>query len=204
MSIDLRLGVIAVALFTVFVILGLGVSNRPLTRLDAEAVYFRGQLTRLALLFTLSGRSPAMTASCVVAIGAYSVLRLPIGIAVLMALSQLLSQILVEYMKPLFRRMRPDYWLVGLEAGHSYPSGHSTTAVVFFIGWAIVLALGTLAPDVKTAGMALLTVWALGVMWSRLALGAHYLSDVAGGALFGAAWLCAAFTIFSHFYGILR
>lgn len=204
MSIAWRLDVIAAALFAVFVMLGLHVSKRPLTRLDAEAVYFRGQLTPLALVFTISGRSPAMTASCMIAIAAYSVLRLPIGIAVIMALLQLLSQTLVELMKTLFRRMRPDYWLVGREAGHSYPSGHSTTAVVFFIGWAVVIAFGTLPGNVKTAGMALLTVWAVGVMWSRLALGAHYLSDVCGGALFGAAWLCAAFTIFAHFYGILR
>lgn len=204
MSVALRLDVIAAGLFAVFVMLGLRVSKRPLSRLDAEAVYFRGQLTPLALVFTISGRSPAMTASCIVAIAAYSVLRLPIGIAAIMALSQLLSQILVEYLKPLFNRMRPDYWLVGREAGHSYPSGHSTTAVVFFIGWAIVIAFGTLPGAVKTAGIALLTVWAAGIMWSRLALGAHYLSDVCGGALFGAAWLCAIFTISSHFYGILR
>lgn len=204
MSIALRIDVIAVVLFAAFIALGLHVSNRPLTRLDAEAVHFRGRLTRLALLFTISGRAPAMTASCIVAIVAFSVLRLPIGAAVIVALSQLLSQIIVELMKTLFKRMRPDYWLVGREAGHSYPSGHSTTAVVFFIGWAVVIAFGTLPANVKTAGIALLTVWALGVMWSRLALGAHYLSDVCGGALFGAAWLCAAFTVTSHFYGILR
>lgn len=204
MSIASRLDIVALALFAVFVMLGLRVSNRPLTRLDAEAVYFRGQFTPLALVFTLSGRSPAMTASCIIAIAAYSVLRLPITIAVIMALSQLLSQIVVELVKTQFKRMRPDYWLVGREAGHSYPSGHSTTAVVFFIGWAVVIAFGTLPPAVKTAGIALLTVWALGIIWSRLALGAHYLSDVLAGALFGAAWLCALFTIFSHFYGILR
>jgi undecaprenyl-diphosphatase len=203
-SIALRLDVIAVLLFAAFIALGLQVSNRPLTRLDAEAVYFRGQLTGLALLLTISGRAPAMTASCIVAIAAFSVLRLPIGVAVIVALSQLLSQIVVELMKALFKRMRPDYWLVGREAGHSYPSGHSTTAVVFFIGWTVVIAFGTLPANVKTAGIALLALWALGVMWSRLALGAHYLSDVFGGALFGAAWLCAVFTMSSHFYGILR
>lgn len=204
MSPVLGLEIAVAGLLALFVVLGWYVSKRPLTRLDAEAVYFRGQLTPLALAFTISGRAPAITASCVIAIATYSVFRLSIGIAVIMTLSQLLSQVLVEYVKPLFDRVRPDYWLVGRDAGHSYPSGHSTTAVVFFIGWAVVIAYCALPGGIKTAGIVLLTIWAAGIMWSRLALGAHYLSDVCGGALFGAAWLCAAFTVTSHLYGILR
>lgn len=204
MSTDLRLDVAAVVLFALFVALGLRIANRPLTRLDAEAIYFRGQLTPLALLFTLSGRSPALTAACILAIVIFALLRLPLGIPLLMAASQLVSQMIVEYAKTLFRRMRPDYWLVGREAGHSYPSGHATTAVVFFIGWAVVIAMGALPGGVKTALIAILTVWSLGIVWSRLALGAHYVTDVTGGALFGGAWLCALFTVSSHLYGILR
>lgn len=204
MSTDLRLDVAAVVLFASFVALGMRVSNRPLTRLDAEAVYFRGQLTPLALLFTLSGRSPALTAACMIAIVIFSLLRLPVGIPLLIAVSQLISQIVVEYAKTLFNRMRPDYWLVGREAGHSYPSGHATTAIVFFIGWAVVIGLGALPGGVKTALIAVLTIWSLGIVWSRLALGAHYLTDVTGGLLFGGAWLCAVFTVSSHLYGILR
>lgn len=204
MSTDLRLGIAALALFAFFVALGLRVSNRPLARLDAEAIYFRGQLTPLALIFTISGRSPALTGACVLAIALFALLRLPIGIPLLIAASQLVSQMLVEYAKTVFRRMRPDYWLVGREAGHSYPSGHATTAVVFFIGWAVVIAMSALPGGVKTALIAALTVWSLGIVWSRLALGAHYVTDVTGGALFGGAWLCALFMVSSHLYGILR
>lgn len=204
MSGTLRLEIIAIVLFTAFVLLGLRVSNRPLTRLDAEAVYFRGQWTPLALIFTISGGASAMTAACMIAIAIFSVLRLPIAIALLMTLSQLVTQMLTEYAKTLFRRMRPDYWLVGREAGHSYPSGHATTAIVFFGGWATVVALSSIAGGAKTPVIAVLTLWALGIAWSRLALGAHYLTDVCGGALFGAAWSCAAFTLFAHLHVILR
>lgn len=204
MTVALRLEIVAIVLFAAFVLLGLRVSNRPLTRLDAEAVYFRGQLTPLALIFTISGRSAAMTASCMIAIAVFAALRLPIAIVLLMTLSQLVTQMLVEYAKTLFRRMRPDYWLVGREAGHSYPSGHATTAVVFFAGWAAIVALSSMPDGAKTLLIAVLTLWALGIAWSRLALGAHYLSDVCGGVLFGAAWSCAAFTVFAHFHVILR
>lgn len=201
---DLRLTAAAAALFGLFVALGVRVSKRPLTRLDAQAVHIRGQLTPLAIVFTISGRSPALTSACIVAIAVYAALRLSIAIPVVITASQLISQIVVEYCKTLFKRVRPDYWLVGLEAGHSYPSGHATTAVVFFIGWALVVALTTLPGDLKTALIAAFTLWALGIIWSRLALGAHYLSDVAGGVLFGAAWVVTLFTASSHFYGFLR
>ncbi|HKU66897.1 MAG TPA: phosphatase PAP2 family protein [Candidatus Baltobacteraceae bacterium] len=204
MSLELRLWIAAAALFALFVALGLRVMNRPLERLDAEAIVFRGQLTHLALIFTRSGRSRQLTVACVAAIAVYAALRLPIFIPLLITGSQILTQILVEYCKTLFKRMRPDYWLVGLEAGHSYPSGHATTAVVFFIGWAAVVAMSALPGDLKSILIAALTLWALGIVWSRLALGAHYLTDVTGGALFGAAWLCALFTTSSHFYVSLR
>jgi membrane-associated phospholipid phosphatase len=201
---DIRLWIAAAVLLVLFVAIGLLVAKRPLTRLDAEAIYFRGQFTPLALVFTLSGRSPALTTACAVAIVTYALLHLPIGIPLVITGSQLVTQIIVEYCKTQFKRMRPDYWLVGLEAGHSYPSGHATTAVVFFIGWALVVAMGALPGDVKTALIAFFTLWALGIVWSRLALGAHYLTDVTGGILFGSAWLCALFTALSHSYGSLR
>jgi undecaprenyl-diphosphatase len=201
-SIELSVGAIALALFVLFAILGVRVSRGLLGRLDADAVWFRGQLMPFAILFTKSGRSPALTAACIIAIAIYAFLHLAIVIAVLVTLSQLLSQIVVELCKKLFRRIRPDYWLVGLEAGHSYPSGHATTAVVFFIGWAVVTAFGTLPIGAKAPLIGVLCLWALGIAWSRLALGAHYLSDVFGGALFGAAWLLAMFDIAARVFMI--
>lgn len=108
-----------------------------------------------------------------------------------MILSQILSQTLVELIKARYLRTRPDYWLVGLEAGHSYPSGHATTAVVFFTGWALLALFSPLPPVVRYLVAAVLVLWAFGVSWSRLALGAHYLSDVLGGTLLGTAWICA-------------
>ncbi len=204
MTLELRLGGVALALFALFVAVGLRVARRPLGPLDARAVCFRGQLTPLALVFTMSGRSRALTSACIVAIAMYAALRLPIAIPIAISASQLFSQLTVEFSKTLFKRIRPDYWLVGLDAGHSYPSGHAVTAIVFFMGWALVVALGTLPAPVKTVFVTVFALWALAIVWSRLALGAHYLSDVFGGALFGAAWLCMAFTLSTRVYDVLR
>lgn len=164
--------VAAVTCFTLFLVLGFTVSRRPLGVLDARAVYFRSQDVPVALIFTKSGRSRALLIGYLTAFAVFAIARLPIWIPLILAASQVGSQIVVESFKRYYRRIGPDYWLVGLEAGNSYLSGDAATAVVSFVGWAIVL-------------------WALGIMWSRLALGTHYFIDVAGSALFGSAWLCA-------------
>ncbi len=185
-------------LFAAFLALGWAVSRRPLRSLDARAVYFRSQGTALALLLTKTGRSKALIAGYVAAIAIYAAGHLPLWIPLVLAASQFVSQIIVESFKLLFRRVRPDYWLIGLDAGHSYPSGHAATAVVSFLGWAVVAASSGLPGELKWPVAIALALWAVGVDWSRLALGAHYLSDVAGGTLFGGAWLCALIAVLGN------
>lgn len=177
-------------LTAVFAVLGSYVTRGPLRLFDARAVYLRGRGTRLALLFTISGRSRALIFVYAAATLGFAIFRLALWIPLLLAISQLISQGLAELAKSYYRRTRPDYWLVGLEAGHSYPSGHATTAMTTYVGWACVCALSTLPAPAKAGLVAFFVVWAAGIVWSRLALGAHYVSDVAGGLLLGAAWLC--------------
>ncbi len=193
MSVHARDAVFALALtaFGLFAILGLVVCRRPLGSLDARAVYFRSQATGAALLFTKSGRSKALTIGYILALIVFAAARLPLWIPAVLAASQFISQMIVEAFKALYKRMRPDYWLVGQDAGHSYPSGHAATAVVSFVGWAIVIAQSALPPPAKYPLTAVFVLWAIAILWSRLALGAHYFTDVIGGMLFGSAWLCA-------------
>jgi len=185
-----RLDAAAAVLFALFIVLGIAVSSRPLGAWDARAAHFRAQAVPLALLFTRSGRSKALTAGYVIAVAVYAIAHLALWIPLVLAASQLISQLTVEGCKALYKRTRPDYWLVGPDAGHSYPSGHAATAVITFLGWGTVVAWSRLPPVPKDMLIAFFALWATGIIWSRLALGAHYLSDVAGGALFGAAWLC--------------
>lgn len=189
--------------FAAFALLGLVIMRHPPSRFDVAAGGVRGQAVLIARAFTISGRGIGITSACIVAVLVFWLMRKPLWIPLFMTLSQIVSQGLVEWCKALYRRTRPDYWLVGLEAGHSYPSGHSVTAVVFFIGWGFVVAAAGLPQAARDAIVGAFAFWGIGIMWSRLALGAHYLTDVAGGALFGCGWLALVCALVLQFLGFV-
>jgi undecaprenyl-diphosphatase len=93
----------------------------------------------------------------------------------------------VQLIKLLLQRSRP----VDLYAGasqFSFPSGHATMSIVVFGFIAILLAHGTsLHMRRKIIGSALSLILLIG--FSRIYLGAHWLSDVVAGLSFGAAWI---------------
>jgi diacylglycerol kinase (ATP) len=91
-----------------------------------------------------------------------------------------------DLLKIIFRRVRPEHALDLITAtGFSYPSGHMTGVVASCIGVGAAFAVTRQTVRAKAAwqiGAALLMV-AVGI--DRWLVGAHYLSDIIGGALFG-------------------
>lgn len=74
------------------------------------------------------------------------------------------------------------------ETGFSFPSGHATLAAAFY-GFLIYLAWRMLPPGfTRTATTSILALLIAVIAFSRLYLGVHYLSDVLGGLILGAAF----------------
>jgi membrane-associated phospholipid phosphatase len=198
-ALELRLWVVALVCLCATIALGLYVAQRTPTRVDVEAVALRGTAVPLALFFTALGRWPVLLALGAVMFLAAWRLRTGLTAAAILYATQLFSQGVNTVLKLAFHRTRPDGWLGIQEKDLSYPSGHAVTAVVFFVGFAILAWHAPLPRPLASVFAALLLVCAVGIPWSRLALGAHYLTDVAGGLLLGTAMLCAAVALILHF-----
>ena len=97
------------------------------------------------------------------------------------ALLEFLVKLAVDRDRPVFADP------VATATGKSFPSGHALTAVVAF-GLLVLLV----PRRFKIAAAVVGVVAVLLVSYSRLALGVHYVSDVLGGWLLGAAWLVLA------------
>ena len=89
-----------------------------------------------------------------------------------------------------FRRARPDLWpALETEKSHSFPSTHSTMGAVFFGGLGAVVFRLTPAPLWRSVALLLCAAAIAAIAFSRVYLGAHWLSDVAGGVALGLGWL---------------
>jgi membrane-associated phospholipid phosphatase len=198
---DVRLAVAACCCLASTLALGIYVAHRPLTALDVESIALRGHATPLAILFTRSGYWPTLFAgSIVLAVADASVLG-GLGFVLVLAGTQIASQAASDFTKRRFKRTRPDDWLHRKELGFSFPSGHATTAVVFYGGLVLFVWNVPLELPIQIALSALLAVWIAGIPWSRMALNAHYGTDVIGGLLFGTVWLCAMLLVLRHVPG---
>lgn len=117
-------------------------------------------------------------------------------LAVFLAVTCLGGGIVDTIVKIAVGRPRPDVDHPIITAfGNSFPSGHSMQGVVCY--GALLLALLPLIPERhRTKAIAATATWALLIGLSRLALGVHYVSDVVGGFVLGAAWLAASVAAF--------
>jgi len=107
------------------------------------------------------------------------------------AVATVLAWRLADFFQRFYHRPRPAVWFVKHEHAFSYPSSHAAIAFAFYAFWAVLVYRSELAPRTRAAGAASMTILALGICWSRVALGAHNLTDVAGGALLSAGLVFA-------------
>lgn len=106
------------------------------------------------------------------------------------------GMLLGEAIKLLVQRHRPfaTGWFVNW-SGYSFPSGHTLGATLLY-GMLVLLVMPRCTR--RRWRWMLVSIAAMGVMlvaFSRVALGAHYVSDVTGGAVFGVLWLGVCFRL---------
>ena len=160
----------------------------PLDRTLYEALYagHRPALAAIARILTALGDPTVLvTAGFVVAGWLWWRGRAQPALALLLVV--LVGRGLAEAQKYWIARVRPDLepHLVVVKTS-SFPSGHATSSMIFYLTAALALTAGTRWTRPAAAGAILL---ALMIGTSRVMLGVHWPSDVIGGWAFGLLWV---------------
>ncbi len=188
----LMLGAVAALLY---VWLGAGVSRTAPFGIDLAGRALAGQAPGPALVLTESCWWYVLVSFGLVAVAI--AVRFPAwrARAVYAVVTTLVTWQVSDALKHVFRRPRPDYWKLIHEPSFSYSSGHAMFALVVYWTWAWFIWNSDLPRTVRLIVAPLLLLWGCGVIWSRLALGAHYVTDLIGGLLLGTAALAIASVI---------
>lgn len=105
------------------------------------------------------------------------------------------GMILNRLLKYSFQRARPRFDdPIFAFTGYSFPSGHTMTATVVYGAIAVLVFTKNKSRALRMAVIASASLVIGLVGFSRIYLGAHYLSDVLGAIAEGLAWLSLCFT----------
>jgi undecaprenyl-diphosphatase len=173
-----------VSIWLIMLVFGAG----PVDRSIYETLYAgdRPVLAALARAFTFLGE-PTLLIAAGIALGLWVWWRGHVRLALSVTAITLLARALNEFQKIWIARSRPDLetHLVVVKT-MSFPSGHSTSAMVFYLTAALVLSQGSRWRHAAVAAGLLMAVL---VGLSRIMLGVHWPSDVVGGWAFGLLWV---------------
>jgi undecaprenyl-diphosphatase len=160
----------------------------PLDRALYQALYAGGDpaLVAAARLFTALGE-PALLIAAGFIVAGLLWWRARGRLALVLLSVILVGRALAEVQKYSIARARPELepHLVLVKTS-SFPSGHATSSMIFFL--ALALALTARSRWHRAAAGAAVTLSFL-VGTSRVMLGVHWPSDVIGGWAFGALWV---------------
>ena len=179
---------VALSVFSFFVFYAFGalVSHRPPNEIEHYVYnYTYGMRVPLAVKFTKFGTLPVYVGVVFLSFAIALVRRRWLRDAMFALGSLVLAWQTSDYFKLYFMRHRPGGALYFNETSFGYPSGHATLAMAFYGAWAFFVWRSPLPGPIRFIITLALACLIVGIGWSRLALGAHYLSDVLGGYLLG-------------------
>jgi len=117
-------------------------------------------------------------------------------LAVFLAVTCIGGGIIDTIVKVAVDRPRPEVEQpIATAFGKSFPSGHAMQSVVCY-GALLLVLLPLLHGRARRAAIVGTAVLAALIGFSRLSLGVHYVTDILGGYVLGAAWLIASVAAF--------
>jgi len=185
----------ALLCFAAFLTLGVIVSGAPPESLDRAAGSLAGHALGVADFLSAAGRFPVYFGLCCATLLFGIIRRRSFTRALTAVVALVVAWKVSDFFKDRFHRARPEHWFVHRETSFSYASGHATLALTFYGLWAAYIWNSRLPKAVRLGAVLLLGLWTAAIGWSRLALGAHYATDVVGGYLFGAACMLTALAV---------
>jgi membrane-associated phospholipid phosphatase len=203
---EVRVVLVAIAVALVGIPFGLLLqqvtTDGPLTALDESAAvwtnrHVRGEDGVIGLMEIVSFLGKPVFLA--VAVGLPGIWLLRHGahkLVVFLAVTSIGGGIVDTIVKVAVGRSRPVHDQPIIEAfGQSFPSGHSMSSVVCY-GALLVVFVPVLSDRVRRLAIAAVVVLVLAIGASRLVLGVHFISDVVGGYVLGAAWLLGSVAAF--------
>lgn len=181
--------VVAILALLGFFILGSAVSATDPSALDLATASWVGVATPLAWIFTASCLLPTLSIFAVLAISTAVTFPAWRGRVIFALAVTVITWQASDFFKARFARPRPEHWVHVHESSFAYASGHAMFAVLVYGLWAYFIWKSELPRGARMAIATILVLWGLGVIWSRLALGAHYPTDLIGGVLLATAAL---------------
>lgn len=109
--------------------------------------------------------------------------------------------LLNKLLKLVFHRARPHFHdAVQSLTSYSFPSGHTMIATVFYGALAVFVSANSKSWPLRIFSVAIAMALIMLVAFSRIYLGAHYLSDVLGAMAEGFAWIALSLTGLYYFW----
>jgi undecaprenyl-diphosphatase len=163
----------------------------PIVRWDVELArwlheHSSSPLVSLFEVVTLAGNVVVLAILCVVAL-AYLLRRGAFNDAALLVMVAVGIELLNALLKLVFHRPRPELAFIHLDT-YSFPSGHAAGSSAIY-GVLAYLTLRHVRGRRGVLAVAAAAALVAAIGFSRLYLGAHYLSDVLAGLSLGATWL---------------
>jgi undecaprenyl-diphosphatase len=188
---------LACGFMAAYILLGCAVSARQEPpAFDHFFASWGGKSLELAWILTSSGLFFALALIDVIALGGSLVQRRWLPRSIFAIVTDMSAWFVSDFFKAVFHRKRPAHWLLHQETSSSYASGHAMHGMLVYGLWALFFWRSSLPTPFRLIATVALTIWMLGICWSRLALNAHFATDLVGGWLLALSMLSLGFAIY--------